>query len=76
MNCSLLSRQLHLRTENKMQQGRQGKYKVPLRSVRATTVAVGKQQVLYSECLFVPLVIPHAMRMLRIILTSETCPDL
>jgi hypothetical protein len=52
MNCSRHSCQLHLRTENKIQQGRQGMYKVTLRSVHATTVAVEKKYYILSLCLY------------------------
>jgi len=45
-------------------------YNVTLRRVRETTVAVRKQYIYitFYECVFVALVIQHAMRMRRIII--------
>jgi hypothetical protein len=51
--------------------------KVTLRRVRVTTGAVEKQQVLHilSVCLW-PLLIQHAKRMRRIVLSFVACPTL
>jgi hypothetical protein len=46
---------------------------VTLRRVRVTIVAVEKQNVLHYECASVALVIQHAKRMRRIILSSVAC---
>jgi len=49
-------------------------YNVTFRCVRATIVAVEKQEVLtYSACAFVALGIQHAKLMRRIILSSVAC---
>jgi hypothetical protein len=45
------------------------------RRVRVTIVAVEKQvSITYSECVSVALVIQHAKRMRRVILSSVACP--
>jgi len=49
-------------------------YNVILRRVRVTIVAVEKLSVLHVECVSVGLVMQHAMRMRRIILSSVACP--
>jgi hypothetical protein len=51
---------------NKDEQDWHCKYNVTLRRIRATSVAVEKQQVLNSECASVALGNQHAMRMLHI----------
>jgi hypothetical protein len=50
-------------------------YNVTLRRIRLTIVAVEKQK-LYIFCVCVALLIQHAMRMRRIILSSVACPAL
>jgi len=44
--------------------------------VRATIVAVEKQQLLFTKCVFVAVVIQHTMRAHRVILSSMACPAL
>jgi hypothetical protein len=63
------------RTETK--QDRQCRYNVTLRCVRATTVVVEKTiSITNFKCVFVALVIQHAKRMRRSILSSVVCPIL
>jgi hypothetical protein len=45
-----------------------------LRRVRVTTAAVEDQSISYSECVSVALVIQHAKRMRRIVLSSVAYP--
>jgi len=50
-------------------------YDVTMRHIHVTIVAMEKQlSVTYCVCVCVPLVIQHAMRMRRVILSSVTCP--
>jgi hypothetical protein len=49
------------------------KYKVTSRRVRVTIVAVEKQCIKYSACVFVALVIQYAKRKRRITLSSLAC---
>jgi hypothetical protein len=58
------------------EQGRQRTYNVTSRRVRVTIVAVEKQEVLHilSVCVSVALVMQHAKRMCRVILSSVVCP--
>jgi hypothetical protein len=60
---------------NSVTQDRQCTYNVTLGCFRLTTVDVENQYVLgtYSECVSVVLVIQHAERMHRIILSSVAC---
>ena len=48
-------------------------HNVTLRRVRVTTFAVEKRKVLHIRSVFVALVIQHAKRMRRIILSSVAC---
>jgi len=48
-------------------------HNVTLRRVRVTTVAMEKQDVLHIRSVFVALVIQHAKRMRRIIVSSVVC---
>jgi hypothetical protein len=57
-----------------IQQDRQYMCNAKLRRVRVTTVAVEKKSITSSECESVALLIQHAMRMRRIILSSVACP--
>jgi len=59
-----------------LKQHRKCTYNVTFRSVRITTVDVEKQSITYYECVFVALIIQHAKRMCRIILSSVACPAL
>jgi hypothetical protein len=53
---------------------RTGLVKVTLKCVRVTIVAVEKAvNITYSECVSVALVIQHAIRMRRIVLSSVSC---
>ena len=52
------------------QQHRQSKFNVTSRRVRVTIVAVEKQRIKHSTCVFVALVIQEAKRMRQIILSS------
>jgi hypothetical protein len=77
MNCSLLSCQLHLRTENKTQQDRQGTYKVKQGSVRQPQLQCQKAlSIIFFVSVCTLSFFLYATRMLRIILTSVICPDL
>ena len=49
-------------------------YDATVRRVRATTIAVEKISITYSEFLFIALIIQHAMRMRLIVLSSVTFP--
>jgi hypothetical protein len=56
------------------EQDKQCSINVKLRRVRVTIVKVGKQKkYTYSECVSVALVIEHAKRMRRIILSPVVC---
>jgi transposase-like protein len=59
-----------------IQQGRQCTYNVTLWRAGATIVAVAKQYELHNLSVFVTLVIQHAMRMRRNILSSVASPTL
>jgi hypothetical protein len=48
--------------------------KAILSRVRLTIIAVRKQNIAYSECVSVAVVIQYAQRMRRIILLSVACP--
>jgi hypothetical protein len=48
-----------------------------MRRVRVTIVATYKSKIsIYSECVFVTLVIQHSLRMRRVLLPSVASPDL
>jgi hypothetical protein len=61
----------------KKKKNKTGNVLVTLRRVRATIVAVEKSiNITYFECVFVALVIQHAKRMRRILLSSVACPNI
>jgi hypothetical protein len=55
-----------------IQQDRQCTYNVTMRSGRTTIVAVEGISIAYSECVFVALVIQHAMRMRHIVTCGKS----
>jgi hypothetical protein len=57
-------------------QDRQCTHYETFRRVRVTTVAVEKKCVIYSECVYVSLVIQHAKYMRNIILSPVACLSL
>ena len=59
--------------ETQQQQHRQREYNVPSRRVHVTIVAVGKQCIKHSACVFVALVIQYVKRMRQFILSSVAC---
>ena len=73
----LLTSFVQTASQNRKQNStRQARYVQGNAEERSCNHCCGGKAVLYSERLFVPLVIPHAMSMLHIILTSVACPDL
>jgi hypothetical protein len=66
---------LHTLTGTYTTQHKQCTYKVTLRRICATTVAV-QNSITYSEGVFVALGNQHAIRMRRISLSSVACPAL
>jgi hypothetical protein len=74
LTYSSFHQQIYGTSNDNVQKDKQCTYKVIFRRVRVTIVAVEKQlSITYSECVSVILIIQHAMRMCRIILSSVSC---